>query len=358
MKSPRATPPGLRSPRATPRGLRSRNGRVVAVRITSALALVAAFAIAAIVTNAPAEAQEPPLEVRVDVAPQLVTLGDRVRITLIVTHGEALLITADPPTRRGTLQLIETLPPETTTLADGTLRTELGFLMAAFALGTQQPGEIRVFWLRDDGSSGELLASPGPFAVASALIGDSATLRPLKPQATFGEPPPGWVRPAIAGGALLAMALVAVVAARWWLRRSPAPTPPLEQHEVAPEAAARRRLEELAASGALASGDYERFYGTLSIVLRSYLEERFEFPATALTTSELERRMGGEGVERWQARLAGGLLDRCDAAVYAQRHPDPSSADHDLTVAFEVVELSRRQRAAEVVAGYGGVQQP
>ena len=47
------------------------------------------------------------------------------------------------------------------------------------------------------------------------------------------------------------------------------------------------------------------------------------------------------GVERWQARLVSGLLDRCDGAVYARRRPDPSSADHDLTVAYEIVELSR-----------------
>ena len=40
--------------------------------------------------------------------------------------------------------------------------------------------------------------------------------------------------------------------------------------------------------------------------MRHYLEERFAFRATALTTRELESRMGAEGVERWQSRLAEG----------------------------------------------------
>ncbi len=99
----------------------------------------------------------------------------------------------------------------------------------------------------------------------------------------------------------------------------------------------------MALANPLRARDYDTYYGTISIVIRGYLQERFGFPATALTTRELERRMTAEGVERWQARLVGGLLDRCDRAVYARRRPDPASADHDLTVAFEIIELSRQQ---------------
>jgi hypothetical protein len=116
---------------------------------------------------------------------------------------------------------------------------------------------------------------------------------------------------------------------------------------------ARRLLEEMARANPLAGGDYDTYYGTISAVIRGYLQQRFDFSATALTTRELERRMTSHGVERWQARLVGGLLDRCDSAVYARRHPDPASADHDLTVAFESIELSRRPDATaaeEVVA--------
>ncbi len=79
----------------------------------------------------------------------------------------------------------------------------------------------------------------------------------------------------------------------------------------------------------------------IAAVVRRYLSERIGFNAHALTTEELERRMTANGVDRWQARLVGGLLERCDAAVYAHRFPDPASADHDLTVAYEIVELSR-----------------
>lgn len=322
--------------------------------LTIAVLALAALAVLAAHAADPAAAQRAtPLELRVDVTPRTVTLGDRVRITVIATHGEPLLITADPPSRGDVLQLIEALPAETVTLPDGSLRTEIVFTVAAFTLGAQDAGPLRVYWLRQDGSSGEVHAIPPTFEVASALLDDSGTLRPLKPQAAFGEPPPGWVRPAIGGAALLTLVLLAALAVHRLRRRAPAPAPPPELHELGPETFARRRLEALAGSGALARGEYERFYGTLSVVLRDYLEARFEFNATALTTPELDRSMGGHGVERWQARLAGGLLERCDGAVYAGRHPDPGSADHDLTVAFEIIDLSRT--GPPVLAGaYGG----
>ncbi len=323
-------------------------------RVAIAGAALTVLAILGALATTPAEAQRAtPLEVRVDVAPRVATLGDRVRITVIATHSEPLLITADPPSRGDVLQLIEALPAETVTLPDGSLRTEVVFIVAAFSLGVQDPGALRIYWLRQDGSSGEVQAIPPTFEVASALLDDSGTLRPLKPQAAFGEPSPAWVRPAIIAGLVLAFALVAAFAVHRRLRRAPVPEAPPEQRELTPETSARRRLEQLAESGALVSGDYERFYGTLSVVLRDYLQARFLFNAPALTTPELDRSMGGHGVERWQARLAGGLLERCDAAVYAGRHPDPGSADHDLTVAFEVIELSRT-RAPAPAGAYGG----
>ena len=313
--------------------------------------VVLAALVVSIASSGTALAQEAPLEVRVDLEPREATLGDRVRMTVTVTHADTLLITIEPPAPQQALVVVETVPAATSPVGDGRLRTEFGFTFAAFELGPVQPGAVRVLWLHEDGSAGSEVASPPPFEVVSALIGDGTALRPLKPQATFGDPPAAWLRPAIVAGAVAVAAILAGALVVRLRRRAPAPAAAVEPVEVGPETAARRRLEELAASGALEAGEFDAFYGTLSLVMRHYLEERFAFRATALTTRELESRMGAEGVERWQSRLAEGLLDRCDAAVYARAEPDPASADHDLTVAFEIVELSRVRAATEVVAG-------
>jgi hypothetical protein len=168
------------------------------------------------------------------------------------------------------------------------------------------------------------------------------TLRPLKPQAEVAGAPPAWQRPAmIIGTAALLLVAGRVGFTRLRHRRQTAVVaPPLEEAATA-EGLARRRLQELATTAPLSRGDYDHYYGTISLVVREYLHDRFAFGAHALTTPELQQRMVSGGVERWQARLVAGLLDRCDGAVYAGRHPDPASADHDLTVAFEIIELSR-----------------
>ena len=76
--------------------------------------------------------------------------------------------------------------------------------------------------------------------------------------------------------------------------------------------------------------------------MRSYLTDRFGFPAFALTTTELQERMVRQGLDRWQARLVGGLLNQCDAVVYASYRPARERADADLTAAYEIVEMSRQ----------------
>ena len=317
-----------------------------------ALAAIVALASAGFATHDVVRAQEAPIDVRVDLEPQRATLGDRVRMTVSVVHTDAVLITAESPEPREGLTLVETVPVVTIVLDDGRLRSEFGFTFAAFELGTMQPGPTRVLWLHEDGRSGATEVVAPPFEVVSAVIGDASALRPLKPQAEYGEPPAAWLRPAIAGGSVAAVLLVAALAV--WLRRRRRPEPVLAPVVVAtgPEADARRALEELASSGLLQDRDFGTFYGTIAVVMRRYLEARFVFPATALTTSELDARMDDQGIERWQSRLAEGLLNRCDAAVYAGYMPDPVAADHDLTVAFEIIELAREQPTAEEPASF------
>jgi hypothetical protein len=60
-----------------------------------------------------------------------------------------------------------------------------------------------------------------------------------------------------------------------------------------------------------------------------------------MTTNELEHRMRDQGLDRWQIRVAGGLFTQCDSVVYARYRPAMERAEHDLTAAYEIVEMSR-----------------
>ncbi|MFN0093870.1 MAG: hypothetical protein ACKVVT_03715 [Dehalococcoidia bacterium] len=79
-------------------------------------------------------------------------------------------------------------------------------------------------------------------------------------------------------------------------------------------------------------------YRSLAVYVRTALGRRYAFPAHAMTTHELKSRMESFGVDRWQARLVTGLLEECDAVVYAGYRPAAERRQADLTMAREIVE--------------------
>jgi hypothetical protein len=319
--------------------------------MTRGVLSAAALLLAGFLLPLNAAAQQPQIDARAELDRSDVTLGDRVRITVSVVHPDDILVTVEPPEQSSSVRITD-LPPPTTQpgVAEGRSLTQFEFVVAAFRLGTQELPPMRVTWLEEDGTSGMTEVPVPPLNVQSTVAADDTAPRPLKPQLLVEGAPPAWQVPAAAAAGVVLLGALALLAIWGLRRRAPAPvaTPVVP---MLAEDQARRLLEEMALANPLSARDYDTYYGTISIVIRGYLQARFGFRATALTTHELERRMTAEGVERWQARLVGGLLDRCDSAVYARRWPDPASADHDLTVAFEIIELSRPKpeaAAAEV----------
>ncbi len=284
----------------------------------------------------------PALDISVAFDPPAAALGERTRLTIAVRHGNELLISVSAPRRVTGLEVLNASPAAIQPAGDDVVTT-VSYLMAGFTLGELQPGDLRVHWLRADGSAGSVAVAAPLLLVQSTLQPDDTELSPLKPQASIAGGPPPWQPTAAAGAGIGTLALLGGGA---WLiiarRRRPAPEPP---PPATAEDTARRLLDSLTAESLLRDRDFDAYYGTISVVIRGYLQHRFDFRAAAMTTGELRSRMTSHGVGRWQARLVSGLLDRCDAAVYAGRYPDPASADHDLTVAYEVVELSGRAPA-------------
>lgn len=310
---------------------------------------VAAAVLAAatlLLTATVAAAQEPPpLEVSATFDGPAATIGDRLTLTLTIRHGDDVVVTPVRPALDGAEVVAIGLPAST--LEGGVVVTRVSYVYQVFALGAVTSGPVEVRWLREDGTSGSVEAPGATVTIVSVRAEGDLALRPLKAQATVPGAPPSWLRPA--GWTVLGVLALLALGAAWrrW-RRRPQEAPAVRMD--VPEVEARAELDRLR-GGVLATDEaYQRYYGTISAAVRAYLGERFGFNASALTTSELERRMTRHGVDRWQARLVGGLLDRCDDAVYARHYPDPASADHDLTVAYEIVELSRPRQAEEVVA--------
>lgn len=315
-------------------------------------AALAVFALAAALLAAvprTAIAQQPPapiLGVEITMNHQDPSIGDRVLITLRVRHRSDVAVTAMPEAPAS----IEFGKPAVTTLAmpDSVVQTTVTWTVQPFVIGRVRLSPFPVAWVTQGGRTGRFQVQPPDFEVLRTRAPDDTRLRPLKDPVVVPGGPPAWLRPTlIALGAIASLALVAGMAvlmvrrARALLRRRGGfDSEPLSV-PVTAESSARESLDDLAGMTLVDPVAFEQYYGAIAAVVRRYLSERIGFNAHALTTDELERRMTANGVDRWQARLVGGLLERCDTAVYAHRFPDPASADHDLTVAYEIVELSR-----------------
>ena len=305
-----------------------------------ALVTVLAGTSAIVPGTAFAQRPAPSLQAGASFDPPSASIGDRVTLTLRVTHPDDVILKAAAPNLEQ-VDVINTAPSTTASAGPGTQATTFTYTLQPFVLGTVDTGTMRISWLRADGATGTFDVPGAKLIVAPVRAQNDQALRPLKPQASIAGAPPAWVRPALASVAVLVIGVLAAIAVRLVRRRRR--TAPTEVGPVdnSPERVARDALDALGAAAGPARLDYPAYYGGLALTVRTYLAARFGFNAHALTTRELERRMVSHGVDRWQARLVGGLLERCDDAVYAHRHPDFASADHDLTVAYEIVELSR-----------------
>ena len=169
--------------------------------------------------------------------------------------------------------------------------------------------------------------------VLSALgPNDRLELSPLASPAEIEGAESRLLKPVIVLGAIVT--LLAVSGALFWAARAFSRRP---KHVIvqAPEVAAPPTL-----TGAEGIIDLDPVgaYRTLSSVVRGALGARYGFPASSLTTPELKRRMEAAGVDRWQARLVGGLLEECDAVVYAGYRPAGERRNADLNMAREIVE--------------------
>ncbi len=170
--------------------------------------------------------------------------------------------------------------------------------------------------------------------VVPTLAADAElVLSPLPPPSGVAGAESPLLRPAIAIGGLLAAALIAL--AVWFVGRR------LVRMLNRPQVEAPVEVVPATLDGAerLLEADPVGAYRLMSAVVKSELARRYGVRATALTSSELRRKLE-EGSDRWEARLVGGLLEECDSVIYAGYRPAQERRQADLTMAREIVEVA------------------
>jgi len=113
--------------------------------------------------------------------------------------------------------------------------------------------------------------------------------------------------------------------------------PPRPPYEIAIE-----KLLGLESSGLLERGDYMVFYVRLSETLREYLGERYNFPGTELTTTEIALRLANVkwplGMELSEVK---NILGSSDLVKFGGMTPDVEQGKALLRRAISVVELTK-----------------
>lgn len=316
------------------------------------LVLAGLLCLAAFLHNDEARAADPVfIEMTID-QPSRLTVGERVQYTFVVEVDGGTQVALAPAALPPEVALVD--PPQETRvpLPNGREQVTLSLEVAPFVVGEVELPPLPLRYSSPDGSSGTLQGNASVLNVSSILPASGQVQpRGLKPQAQIGTPPAGWVTPAIvaaaAGLAVLLLALLLRIALLQARSRRRNAAPVVLMQPQGPEDLARNALDEAGAAFG-ADGDYTAYYRALGTAVRTYLSERHGFPAFALTTRELEEAMIAKGIDRWQVRVTAGLLNQCDAVVYASYRPAAERADADLTAAYEIIEITRPEEEQAV----------
>lgn len=188
--------------------------------------------------------------------------------------------------------------------------------------------------LRGGAPGGEELAIAWPetrIFVASALPegSDAESLAWRPPADVMGS---NWgLRERILGAALLlaVLVIVGIYARRRAGKGQPVPIP----EPAPPRERAMRTLYDLERSQMVEAGELKAFYSALSGTLRGFLAESVPRWSRDLTTAELMRLTGDDGIDDEASRILGEVLARSDRVKFGRRRPAEQTARRDIAAA-------------------------
>jgi hypothetical protein len=278
------------------------------VRRAIARAALAAIAFAAAIA---ANAQQPPFTVKagVTIAPDTVRIGDPFRVTIGVRAPPGATI--EFAKAMDSTAAVQSLDPVAIRTSADTTATEqyADYRVAAWDVGSQ-PIKIADVVVRFNGAERHIPVTGSTVFVRSILPADSAQRIPKPPRALFESTRfPWWL------WALLAAAIIAVgLLVWWWIRRRRRPRPAVV---VDPFARAESEFQRIEALALLEAGERGRYVTLMIEVLRDYLAARYAEAALSLTSTELQRSVGGLPFVP-QERLMR-LLTEADLIKFARR---------------------------------------
>jgi hypothetical protein len=283
---------------------------------------------------------ESPVTVESKIDKNRITIGDTVRYTVQLSHGEKVEVRW--PTLGANLGMFEIRdyhqpePREN----KGRVIEEVAYTISTFDTGRFVIPPLAVeYRTSPDTIWQQLQTEKLEIYVASTLPSEAGDIRDIKAP---WEMPRDWkviIRIALIVAGIL---LLAAVGFYYWRKRQgkgilpERKAPERPAHEVALEA-----LHRLRESDWLATGQIKTFYVELSEIIRRYIEGRYFVPALELTTSELMNNLQSVAIDNRPREMIAELLEMSDLVKFAKYAPPSDAHEHTLQLAESFVETTK-----------------
>lgn len=258
------------------------------------------------------------------------TIGDTVEFGAEIEHPSELDIAV---TRPDDASRWTELDRRIETIDDGrraTTRAEIDYALFRDGPTSGPPIAVRI------GPDDETIDVPNYDIDVASVTGDDDEFGPLRPPRSLAES--GLQRWAVVVGAVGFALLTAWTGAVLWRRRDDTDN----FSTLPPEQRARTELDQLADAIPNDPGRLVEWYVELSRVVRRYLGDRWDFPGTELTTTEITARL--HRIDDPDLRIAPETIDdwlkACDRIKFAGRHPTDDRARRHLAEARDIIDAT------------------
>jgi len=266
----------------------------------------------------------PSVQLRVDVNPKKITIGDPIEYTLTVIYSSS--VAASPLEVSPTLNNFEILKISTglPVLVGDKFKIVHHFMLTTFSTGTQTIPTLSLQFSVQDGQIAQAQTEPVEITVRSLLEekGDLGGLRP--PKGFFSFRSYFWLWIGLGALLLIGLLLWAIRNIKRSKHGFEAPSAP----PVPPEVLIWEIIQRLEASDWIEKGLAKEYYSDLSTGLRQYLENRFALSILDKTTSEILQECRKNEFSLDNLSLLRDFFESGDLVKFAKFTP-PEDYIHD-----------------------------
>jgi hypothetical protein len=296
--------------------------------------MIAAAALAVLAPRA-AMAQAPRVRTALDTT--LVSVGDRLQLTVTVEHTPGGSVVWPDSLSLEPFEILgaELLAP---TEIEGRAVTGVRLTLTIFELGDLEIPSFDFNVQGPDGSATLVSSDPYGVTVQSVGLDEGGDIRAIR--GPLGIP----IGVIYVLPWLLLLVALGLLAFWLWRRRRGGDDSATRRSVIIPRLPheeAYEALDRLEASDLLQRAEIKEYHIRVSEIIRTYVEGRFDVFALEMTTGEVMEGLRETGLDDDVLAAFDGFLSRCDLVKFAKLRPAPDASRRVLDTARELVDRTR-----------------